>query len=243
MPRRRAANHRMEDDLVYLAAGRCAQWWFGVAWEEECFVATAIGSSHLQALRRAESCLPNGVAYGNAAESSSFLRDAVRMLGELERGDETNKRFTLSPDHRSASTRRILSAAALVPIGYVATYGGIARAAGSEARAVGRAMATNPLYPIVPCHRVVGADMSLVGYGGKQDEQALGAKLDRLRAEMRGRTSPAEIEIPDIPSRALAVVPVERVIEAAIELARKSERTRQHQAAKRASEGRQLELF
>jgi hypothetical protein len=47
-------------------------------------------------------------------------------------------------------------------------------------------MATNHLYPIVPCHRVVGADFSLVGYSGRQDTAALRAKLDRLRAEARG---------------------------------------------------------
>ena len=48
-------------------------------------------------------------------------------------------------------------------------------------------MAGNPLYPIVPCHRVVGADMSLVGYGGKQTTGALTAKLSRLQAEARAQ--------------------------------------------------------
>ncbi|MBT3272982.1 MAG: MGMT family protein, partial [Spirochaetales bacterium] len=89
----------------------------------------------------------------------------IKLLGELERGKEERKSYSLSP-FLSGPQRRILTAAAAIPIGYVSTYGNIADAAGSEARAVGRAMATNPLYPIVPCHRVVGADMSLVGYGG-----------------------------------------------------------------------------
>ncbi|MCK4516588.1 MAG: MGMT family protein [Spirochaetaceae bacterium] len=130
------------------------------------------------------------------------------MLGELERGIETRKHFTLSSEHLPASLRRILNAAAAIPIGYVTTYGKIAAAAGSHARAVGRVMARNPLYPIVPCHRVVGADMSLVGYGGKQDARALAAKLGRLQAEARGVAGEKEVRVPD---GVLTVYPTEWV--------------------------------
>jgi len=53
-----------------------------------------------------------------------------------------------------------------VPPGGTLTYGELARRAGSPgaARAVGRAMATNPLAPFVPCHRVVGSDGGLRGF-------------------------------------------------------------------------------
>jgi methylated-DNA-[protein]-cysteine S-methyltransferase len=50
--------------------------------------------------------------------------------------------------------------------GRTTTYGDLARNLGSSARAAGRANATNPLCIIVPCHRVIGADGSLTGYGG-----------------------------------------------------------------------------
>lgn len=55
-----------------------------------------------------------------------------------------------------------------VPAGEVITYSTLAAEAGhpGSARAVGRAMATNPLPILVPCHRVIGADGSLTGYGG-----------------------------------------------------------------------------
>ncbi len=200
--------------MVYLGAGRFGPWWFGVAWEDESFVATAIAESRAAALARVAACLPRHVASTAAPHASPFLRDAVRMLGELECGDETNKRFSLSPRHRSPARWRILSAAALVPVGFVTTYGAIARAAGSQARAVGQAMATNPLYPLVPCHRVVGADLSLVGYRGEQKARALAAKLDRLRAEARGMPAPRQLETPGLPGGPLPVVPVERVLEA-----------------------------
>ena len=51
--------------------------------------------------------------------------------------------------------------------GRTRSYGEIARAAGSPrgARAVGMACNRNPLLLVVPCHRVVGADGSLVGFG------------------------------------------------------------------------------
>jgi O-6-methylguanine DNA methyltransferase len=96
-------------------------------------------------------------------------------------------------------------------VGYVTSYGDIALAAGTEARAVGRVMATNPLYPIVPCHRVVGSDLSLVGYGGRQDMSALCAKLDRLRREARGHTAQAVA-----PGESLRVYPVEWAIAKAL---------------------------
>lgn len=56
-----------------------------------------------------------------------------------------------------------------IPKGKVATYGQIAKLAGSPnaARAVGMCMKTNPNAPETPCHRVVASDGSLTGYSGK----------------------------------------------------------------------------
>jgi methylated-DNA-[protein]-cysteine S-methyltransferase len=61
-----------------------------------------------------------------------------------------------------------------IPFGETRSYGDIAKAVGKPraARAVGRANNTNPLPVIVPCHRVVGAGGSLVGYGGGLDLKA-----------------------------------------------------------------------
>jgi hypothetical protein len=72
-------------------------------------------------------------------------------------------------------------------------------------------MATNPLYPIIPCHRVVGADLSLVGYTGSRDAPALRSKLERLRAEARGFAEARTVPTP-LGSAGLAIYPVERVI-------------------------------
>ncbi len=58
--------------------------------------------------------------------------------------------------------------------GEVITYGELARRVGKPgaARAVGRAMAANPVPPIVPCHRVIASGRRLGGYGGGLDMKA-----------------------------------------------------------------------
>lgn len=56
----------------------------------------------------------------------------------------------------------------LIPPGTTVTYGSIARKLGREnaVRAVGAANGANPISIVVPCHRVIGSDGSLTGYGG-----------------------------------------------------------------------------
>ncbi|MEA3459585.1 MAG: methylated-DNA--[protein]-cysteine S-methyltransferase [Chloroflexota bacterium] len=62
--------------------------------------------------------------------------------------------------------RQVWLAVRKIPRGEVRSYGQIARQLNSSARAVGRALASNPLPIVVPCHRVVGSDGSLVGFQG-----------------------------------------------------------------------------
>lgn len=64
--------------------------------------------------------------------------------------------------------REVWQALRSIPFGSTLAYGALAARLGrpGAARAVGRANAANPLWVIVPCHRVVGADGALVGYAG-----------------------------------------------------------------------------
>lgn len=64
--------------------------------------------------------------------------------------------------------RDVLDLVFQIPYGRVRTYGDIARQLGNigASRAVGRANATNPLPLVIPCHRVLGSDGKLHGYGG-----------------------------------------------------------------------------
>ena len=67
-----------------------------------------------------------------------------------------------------------------IPYGATTTYGEIARAVGrpKAARAVGAAVGANPLSIFIPCHRVVGADGSLTGYGGGLEMKAALLQLE-----------------------------------------------------------------
>jgi methylated-DNA-[protein]-cysteine S-methyltransferase len=71
-----------------------------------------------------------------------------------------------------------------IPYGETRTYGALARELGrpGAARAVGLANGHNPIGIIVPCHRVIGADGSLTGYGGGLERKRALLDLERARA-------------------------------------------------------------
>lgn len=79
------------------------------------------------------------------------------------------QRFTVPLDPIGTDfQRRVWDAVAAIPYGETATYRQIAERIGQPraVRAVGAANGANPLAIIIPCHRVVGSDGSLTGYGG-----------------------------------------------------------------------------
>jgi O-6-methylguanine DNA methyltransferase len=196
--------------MVVLHARDVAGRWFGVACAGEGLVATAVSSTRARTLDHLRRSVPAGVEHRVVAEAASDLVEStIALLVELEAGHEEHKTFSLATEYVGEPLAGVLKAAAAVPIGYVTSYGDIAKASDAEARVVGRVMATNPLYPIVPCHRVVGANLSLVGYRGSRDPAALRAKLERLSKEARGFA--AEKDVP-VQGRPLRVYPVEWAI-------------------------------
>jgi methylated-DNA-[protein]-cysteine S-methyltransferase len=62
--------------------------------------------------------------------------------------------------------QRVWAALLAIPYGETRTYAEVARALGTGPRAVGLANGRNPLSIVVPCHRLVGSDGTLTGYGG-----------------------------------------------------------------------------
>lgn len=95
------------------------------------------------------------------------LRETARQLERYFAGRLT--RFTVPLSLRGSDfERRVWAALRHIPYGETRSYGDIAKAVGdpSAARAVGIANNRNPVAVIVPCHRVIGADGKLVGYGG-----------------------------------------------------------------------------
>lgn len=82
--------------------------------------------------------------------------------------------------------RRVWTEVATIPYGTTVSYGELAARLGDPgaARAVGAANGRNPIPIVIPCHRVVGADGSLVGYGG-------GLELKQTLLEFEGALPPA----------------------------------------------------
>jgi len=77
-----------------------------------------------------------------------------------------------------------------IPYGDTTSYGAIAIALGlsNGARAVGRANGANPIPIVIPCHRVIGSNGTLTGYGG-------GLPLKRILLELEGAIGPPQPEL------------------------------------------------
>lgn len=102
------------------------------------------------------------------------LADA--MVSFLGGSDVAFSLGMIALDACSSFQRRVLGAEHRIPRGWVSTYGGIAAHLGvpAGARAVGRALATNPFPIIIPCHRAVRSGGELGGYqGGTAMKRAL----------------------------------------------------------------------
>jgi methylated-DNA-[protein]-cysteine S-methyltransferase len=92
---------------------------------------------------------------------------ARAQLGAYFAGESVTFDLPLAP-RGSAFDLRVWAQLQRIPYGATISYGELARRVGdaSAARAVGSANGRNPLPIIVPCHRVIGADGSLTGFGG-----------------------------------------------------------------------------
>lgn len=102
------------------------------------------------------------------AESDSLLAAAAELLATYFDGKHLVCNLPLELEGMGAFSRDVLRACATIPWGSTRTYGELAAQVGSPraARAVGQALGRNPLPVLVPCHRVIGADGGLVGFGG-----------------------------------------------------------------------------
>lgn len=104
-----------------------------------------------------------GPAGGGVDRGVADALDAY-FAGDLEAVDA----LPVDLEGRSPFATRVLVALRAVGPGELTTYGRLAQVAGhaGAARAVGRAMAANPLPIVIPCHRVVAGDGSIGGYSG-----------------------------------------------------------------------------
>lgn len=110
---------------------------------------------------------PLGPADGPLRPDHRVLATAGRQLGEYFDGSRLHFDVALDP-RGSPFQLAVWWALATIPYGETVSYGEQARRLGHDgkARAIGAANGSNPLPLVLPCHRVVGSDGRLVGFGG-----------------------------------------------------------------------------
>jgi len=106
-----------------------------------------------------------GVSF-RAGINAPVLRAASAQLQEYFAGERRVFDLPLYLDDLTPFQRKVLLLTSQIPFGSVVSYGELAAQAGSPGatRAIGAAMAGNPIPIIIPCHRVIGSDCSLHGY-------------------------------------------------------------------------------
>jgi methylated-DNA-[protein]-cysteine S-methyltransferase len=125
-----------------------------------------------------------GAPRDEAGHAPELLAEAVGQLDEYFAGHR--QRFELALDLRgTAFQRSVWERLLAIPYGTTTTYGSLAADLGrpDRARAVGAAVGRTPVPIVVPCHRVVGSDGSLTGYGGGLQRKAALLDLERRGAE------------------------------------------------------------
>ena len=117
-------------------------------------------------------------------DSHPVLIETERQLNEYFSGRRTEFALKLDVDG-TPFQRRVWNALRTIPFGETRSYGDIAKQIGNPGamRAVGAANGRNPVSIVVPCHRVIGSNGKLTGFGGGLDAKAFLLTLEGLKAE------------------------------------------------------------
>lgn len=113
------------------------------------------------------------------------FRDAIDQLRAYFAGKLTEFDLPLAPDG-TPFQKSVWAALQTIPYGQTTTYGAIAKQIGRPAaiRAVGAANGANPLPIVIPCHRVIGRNGKLTGFGGGLPTKELLLKLESPNGEL-----------------------------------------------------------
>jgi methylated-DNA-[protein]-cysteine S-methyltransferase len=155
--------------------------WVGIAWSDQGLVAITLPQpSQAKAIDR----LPHSSGLIPSMPQGLDLSLLVEKLQRYFEGEPVAFDEPLDPSIGTDFQRRVWALTRDIPRGQTRTYGQLARAAGSPeaARAVGQAMAGNPWPVVVPCHRVLGSDGSLTGFGGGIDMKRRMLQLEGAQA-------------------------------------------------------------
>ncbi len=127
---------------------------------------------------------PPSTPPGARREPTAFTRTVAQLRALLRRASCATSTCRW-PRPGSPFQLAVWSALTRIPYGTTTSYGAIARQLGKPlamSRAVGAANGQNPIAVIIPCHRVIGADGGLTGYGGGLERKELLLRLEGAAA-------------------------------------------------------------
>jgi len=116
------------------------------------------------------------------SEGSALLRETARQLEQYFAGRRQTFDLPLDPDG-TPFQREVWAELTRIPYGTTTSYAELARRIGrpSAVRAVGAANGANPIPIVIPCHRVIGRDGALTGFGGGLDRKRFLLELEANR--------------------------------------------------------------
>jgi O-6-methylguanine DNA methyltransferase len=199
--------------MICVYRRRMDDFWCAAAVDDDSdkVLATSFGLDEHGVLKTVLQNLPYNVPFQVVDKQSQFSVKALTAIESTVAGESVSpESFKFEMAYLPEYSRRVLNFLAKVPIGYVTTYGALAKAAGGGARAVGQVMRANPFAPLIPCHRVVRSDFSIGGYGGEIAGQGVKMKRTILQREDRGYKEPTKIKVGNA---VLLVFPVGFVLE------------------------------
>ncbi len=176
--------------MIHIYCKNRDEMWFAAAIINEKIIATTFAPNENDVLKHLLKDLPYNVPFQIAEKPTQSSKKVLSALKSIFDGRDAFSKFELEMKHLSGYAQKVLKCVSMVPVGYVTTYGEVAKAMGGSPRAVGRVMATNPFPPLVPCHRVVRSDFTLGGFGG-----GIAMKWEILQRENRGYSQSMKIKV------------------------------------------------
>ncbi len=176
--------------MIHIYCKNMDEMWFAAAIRNEVIIATTFAPNENDALKYLLESLPYNMPFQIAEKSTKFSKKVLSALKSIFDGKNASSKIELEMKHLSDYAQKVLKCVSSVPVGYVTTYGEVAKTMGGSPRAVGRVMATNPFPPLVPCHRVVRSDFTLGGFG-----LGIAAKWEILQRENRGYSRSMKLKV------------------------------------------------
>jgi O-6-methylguanine DNA methyltransferase len=181
--------------MIFIYHQKLDDLWYAAAMKDDKILATSWSSNEQTILKQMLESVPADEPFQVAEILSPLAEKVLKTVRLMIEGKDVALNFKYEMTHLPKYTQRVLGFLTQVPLGYVTTYGALAKAAGGGARAVGNVMASNPLAPLIPCHRVVRSNYTIGGYGGEVVGPGISMKLTLLQRENRGYKEPTKIKV------------------------------------------------